>query len=57
MQPAFSPLTSVHAANVLAWERSNSGNGTPAPQLDANYLDLLSGSSRMAVWRKALAEN
>ncbi len=56
-QPAFSPLTSVHTANVLAWERPNSANGEPAPQLDASYLGLVGVSARLAAWRSALQEN
>jgi HD-like signal output (HDOD) protein/CheY-like chemotaxis protein len=55
-QSAFSPLTSVHAANVLEWERSNSANGAVGPQLDANYLDLVGVSCRLEAWRKALQE-
>ncbi len=56
-QPAFSPLTSVHAANVLEWERPGSANGVPAPQLDDKYLGLVGVSSRLTAWREALAEN
>jgi HD-like signal output (HDOD) protein len=56
-QPAFSPLTSVHAANVLEWERPGSANGVPAPQLDDAYLGVVGVSSRLAAWREALAEN
>jgi HD-like signal output (HDOD) protein/CheY-like chemotaxis protein len=56
-QPAFSPLTSVHAANVLEWERPNASHGLPVPQLDATYLGLVGASSRVDDWRKALAEN
>jgi HD-like signal output (HDOD) protein len=55
-QPAFSPLTSVHAANVIEWERPHSANGAPAPQLDANYLGLVGGLSRVATWRETLKE-
>jgi HD-like signal output (HDOD) protein len=56
-QPSFSPLTSLHAANVLEWERSNSANGVPAPQLDANYLGLVGVSCRLPAWREAMQEN
>jgi HD-like signal output (HDOD) protein len=56
-QPTFSPLTSVHAANVLEWERPNSANGAPAPRLDDKYLGLVGVSSRLDAWRQALAEN
>ena len=31
-QTVFSPLTSIHVANVMEWERSNPTNGAPAPQ-------------------------
>jgi HD-like signal output (HDOD) protein len=55
-QSAFSPLTSVHAANVLEWERSNPANGVVGPELDANYLDLVGVSSRLDAWRKVLQE-
>jgi HD-like signal output (HDOD) protein len=55
-QPTFSPLTGVHAANVLEWERPHSANGVPAPHLDDNYLGLVGVSSRLAAWRQALAE-
>jgi HD-like signal output (HDOD) protein len=55
-QPTFSPLTSVHAANVLEWERPNSANGAPPPRLDDKYLGLVGVSSRLATWRKALAQ-
>jgi HD-like signal output (HDOD) protein len=53
-QLAFTPLTSVHAANVLEWERSNSVNGAPGPQLDSDYLGLVGVSDRLAAWREAL---
>jgi HD-like signal output (HDOD) protein len=56
-QEAFSPLTSVHAANVLEWERSNPGNGVPAPQMDEKHLGRVGMASRPAAWRQALAEN
>jgi HD-like signal output (HDOD) protein/CheY-like chemotaxis protein len=56
-QPTFSPLTSVHAANVLEWQRPNAANGVPAPQLDDNYLGLVGVSSRLDAWRQALQEN
>jgi HD-like signal output (HDOD) protein/CheY-like chemotaxis protein len=55
-QPAFSPLTSVHAANALERERPDSANGAPSPQLDANYLALAGVASRVDDWRKARQE-
>jgi HD-like signal output (HDOD) protein len=53
----FSPLTSVHAANVLDWEQSSRANGAPAPQMDVNHLKVAGVSSRVAVWRRAVAES
>jgi HD-like signal output (HDOD) protein len=55
-QLTFSPLTSVHAANVLEWERPDAGNGVPPPLLDDAYLGQVGVSSRLSAWRKALAE-
>jgi putative nucleotidyltransferase with HDIG domain len=56
-QRNFSPLTAVHVANVLAWERSISRHGIPAPRLDAGHLGCVSDLSRAAVWRGALSDN
>jgi HD-like signal output (HDOD) protein len=52
----FSPLTSVHAANVLEWERNKSAQDTPAPQLDTEYVGRVSDLSRVPVWRAAVPE-
>jgi HD-like signal output (HDOD) protein len=57
MQTPFSPLTSVHAANVLELQRPESVNGAPAPRLDSEYLGRVGVSSRLDAWRKALREN
>jgi HD-like signal output (HDOD) protein/CheY-like chemotaxis protein len=54
---AFSPLTSVHAANVLEWEQSKAANGMPGPQLDSNYLSLAGIADRPVAWRLALQQN
>ena len=56
-QPAFSPLTGVHAANVLEWERSHSANGTPGPQVDSNYLGVVGVLNRLDAWRQAFQQN
>jgi HD-like signal output (HDOD) protein len=56
-QPGFNPLTSVHAANVLEWERANPVLGAPAPRIDSTYLDRIGVSSHLSDWRQALAEN
>jgi HD-like signal output (HDOD) protein len=53
-QTAFSPLTSVHAANVLAWDQPNYANGAPPPQWDAPYLKRAGVSSHLEAWRQAL---
>lgn len=56
-QPGFNPLTSVHVANVLEWERGNPVLGAPAPRIDSAYLDRIGVSSHLSAWRQALAEN
>jgi HD-like signal output (HDOD) protein len=52
----FSPLTAVHAANILTHESRRSDNGTSAGQIDAKYLDELGLSDRLETWRMALRE-
>jgi HD-like signal output (HDOD) protein len=52
----FSPLTAVHAANVLLYESRKSDNGTSARQMDAKYLAELGLSDRQDVWRTTLRE-
>jgi putative nucleotidyltransferase with HDIG domain len=51
-QTAFSPLTSVHVANVFEWERSKTANGVPAPQFDAPYLEKAGVLTCVGPWRK-----
>jgi HD-like signal output (HDOD) protein len=53
----FSPLTAVHAANVLSYESRRSDNGTSAGQIDAKYLDELGLSDRPDAWRMTLRES
>lgn len=55
LQPVFSPLTSVHLANVLDWDQLSIGGGVLAPTLDAPYLERVGVSPNLDVWRKALA--
>jgi len=55
-QPAMSPLTSVHAANVLVQETPAPANRLPAPSFDTKYLELAGVASRVAVWREAMKE-
>lgn len=54
---AFSPLASVHAANVLAWKNCDAIQGALPPELDRNYLSRIAQTSRIEAWRAALAEN
>jgi HD-like signal output (HDOD) protein/CheY-like chemotaxis protein len=55
-QRTFTPLTSVHAADVLERERSGSADGAPIPRMDDNHLAQAGVSSRLAEWRTGLAE-
>jgi len=55
-QKTFSPLTSLHAANVLEQERSDSTNGALRAELDAGYLEIVGVSSRLDAWRQAVLE-
>ncbi|MEO8425838.1 MAG: response regulator [Verrucomicrobiota bacterium] len=52
----FSPLTAVHAADVLVHESQMSGTGISAG-FDANYLGELGLSDRPDVWRTTLRES
>jgi HD-like signal output (HDOD) protein len=56
-QHSFSPLTSVHAANILELEQSKPNSAAAAPQLDLNYMSLVGKAGRIGVWRGFLAEN
>jgi HD-like signal output (HDOD) protein/CheY-like chemotaxis protein len=52
----FSPLTTVHVANVLDHE-ARPGNGTDAAsRLDATYLTELNLAQRLPVWRSIFQE-
>jgi putative nucleotidyltransferase with HDIG domain len=51
----FSPLTAVHAANVLDHERS--GTLKPGVQLDTEYLMALGLENEPDFWRKLVAED
>jgi len=50
----FSPLTAVHAANVLAHESEGKHDGSPHAKIDAGYLTRICGSGRLEFWRKNL---
>lgn len=47
----FSPLTAVHAANVLEHELGGEERDLPAPLFDAPYLTRLGLANRVTVWR------
>lgn len=49
--PAFSPLTAVHAANALIRAAESPG---AAPAWDLAYLDRLALGNRIEVWRETL---
>jgi HD-like signal output (HDOD) protein len=53
----FSPLTAVHAANVLIHESHGPGNDVSAGQIDTKYLGELGLADRPDVWRMTLREN
>jgi HD-like signal output (HDOD) protein/CheY-like chemotaxis protein len=53
--PEFSLLTAVHAANVFAHENDKPDAGLPLPQLDTEYLTLLSLDHKVPVWRKVIS--
>lgn len=53
----FSPLTAVHAANVLVQEKHGSDTGSVPSHLDLRYLRDLGLSERVAIWKQALTTN
>lgn len=55
-QPSFSPLTIVHAADVLVWEGMAAASPMGRPQLDADYLAAVGMTERVAVWRETLQD-
>lgn len=55
-QPAFSPLTIVHAADVLVWEGLAAASAMGRPQMDADYLAAVGMTERVAVWRECQQE-
>ncbi len=48
----FTPLTAVHVANALEYERNASSNGLPPPVVDAAYLEQLGLGMRLDLWRE-----
>ena len=49
----FSPLTAVHAGNVLASAKHPSLTGVPASEPDLNYLSALGLQNHWLAWREA----
>ena len=49
----FSPLTAVHAANVLVHRQEESGNELSVPELDSDYLNSLGMIDRVTAWTDA----
>jgi len=47
---AFSPLTAVHAANVLAYEAAPDPTGLVGPTIDLAYLRQLGLEERFEEW-------
>jgi HD-like signal output (HDOD) protein/CheY-like chemotaxis protein len=54
--PAFSPLTSVHIANVLEWERADYPQGAAPPKMDEDYLAQVVNLSHLKDWRELLKQ-
>ena len=52
----FTPLTAVHAANVLAHELESSEPGLVTPALEAPYLTELGCAERVSEWRTICQE-
>ncbi|MFQ5462355.1 MAG: HDOD domain-containing protein [Phycisphaerae bacterium] len=50
--PAFSPLTAVHVANVFLHERDHAGEDGASERLDTDYLEQLGVADRVSVWRE-----
>ncbi len=54
---AFSPVTAVHAANVLAHEIRQDWTPLAPAELDSRYLTHIGASARLAEWRAACARS
>ena len=46
----FTPLTAVHAANVLVHRRDQKQNEYPVPEIDSNYMDSIGLLDRVSAW-------
>ncbi len=56
MLKSFSPLTAVHAGNVIVSGKHPSIPGIPASELDNGYLNELGLSGRVKVWSESWRE-
>ena len=50
---AFSPLTAVHVANVLAESEQSAGGEAASLPIDAAYLTKLGKLDQLATWKEA----
>jgi len=50
---SFSPLTAVHAGNVLAAAEKPAVSGVPASEADLNYLSAAGVKNQLNAWRQA----
>jgi HD-like signal output (HDOD) protein len=57
LQPVFSPLTAVHAANALEHRLQATMCGATAPRLDLDYLRACGVSARLEDWRGLCLQN
>jgi HD-like signal output (HDOD) protein len=53
----FSPVTAVHVADALIWERAAGGVETPRPVVDTDHLAALGFTDRMPAWRTVVNES
>ena len=53
----FSPLTAVHVADALVWEREPVLTRNQRPAVDTDYLSALGLAHRLSAWRFALDES
>jgi HD-like signal output (HDOD) protein/CheY-like chemotaxis protein len=52
LENAFSPLTAVHAANVLAYELDKESTAGRRPEFDHDYLTRVGKSARASAWQE-----
>jgi HD-like signal output (HDOD) protein len=52
----FTPLTAVHVANALEYERKSESDGLPVPVIDTAYLEQVGSADRIELWRLARSD-